>query len=124
MWTREQLKNSAKDVLRRNYWMPFLASLLYGLMAAFTGGSSGSSMPSYNFTFSLEELQNTELWYSLEEMIANTSAAEVFSFAVLMAMVVALIWLVALVTSLALQCFVRGPLLVCGARQVLHPQPR
>ena len=112
MWTREQLKNSAKDVLRRNYWMPFLASLLYGIMASFAGGSSGTSMPSFSFNFSAEELQNSEMWMLLEEWLDKIDPAQVFSFLALGGMAVVLIWLVGLIISLALQCFVRGPLLV------------
>ena len=112
MWTREQLKNSAKDVLRRNYWMPFLASLLYGIMVGLVGGGSGSSLPSFKFTFSAEELQNSEMWMLLEEWLDKIDPAQVFSFLALGGMAVVLIWLVGLVISLALQCFVRGPLLV------------
>ena len=111
MWTREQLKTNAKDVLRRNYWMPFAASLVYGLMVGLVGGSSGTSVR-VNFSFSAEDLQNSEVWRNIEEMIANTDAADVFSFVALTGMAVFAIWLIGLVISLALQCFVRGPLLV------------
>lgn len=44
MWTRAELKQSAKGVLRENYWMAFAVCLVYGLIASFgTGGASGGA---------------------------------------------------------------------------------
>lgn len=45
MWSREELKNRAKAVLRGSYWKAFLVSLVLGFAA---GGSSGG-FPSWNF---------------------------------------------------------------------------
>lgn len=42
MWTRAQLKQNAKDVLRNNYWMAFLVSLVAGILYGSGGGASGS----------------------------------------------------------------------------------
>lgn len=41
MWTREELKYRAKNILRGNYWKAFLVSLVITLVAEGTGGSSG-----------------------------------------------------------------------------------
>lgn len=41
MWTRAELKQNAKDVLRNNYWMAFAVSLVYSLITGIV--SSGSS---------------------------------------------------------------------------------
>ncbi len=38
MWQRSRLKEEAKRILRRNYWMPFLVTFVFGLIS---GGSSG-----------------------------------------------------------------------------------
>ncbi|WP_028552732.1 DUF975 family protein [Paenibacillus sp. UNC451MF] len=43
MWTRKQLKDRAKDVLRTSYWKAFLASLLLGIV---TGGIPSCSFNS------------------------------------------------------------------------------
>ena len=112
MWTREELKNSAKDVLRRNYWMPFLASLLYSVMLSFAGGGSGSSLPSFNLHFSLEELQNNELWMQLEQALSKSDSVELFSFLALGGIAAVLISIVSMLIFYALQFFVTGPLLV------------
>lgn len=115
MWTREELKNSAKDVLRRNYWMPFIASLLYGLMIGFLGGS-GSSAPSFNVHFDAEDLQNSEWWMKIEQALSRIDAEELIAFLAVSGIAVVLIWLVTLVTGYALQFFVTGPLKVGYSR--------
>ena len=52
MWTRAELKQNAKDVLRNNYWMAFAVSLVYSLItgivssgSSFVNNSSSSSAP-------------------------------------------------------------------------------
>ncbi len=47
MWQRSRLKEEAKRVLRRNYWMPFLVTFVFGLIA---GGSGGFFSGMYNST--------------------------------------------------------------------------
>jgi len=42
MWTRSELKQDAKKVLKKTYWIAFLVSLVLGLAGAY-GGSSGSN---------------------------------------------------------------------------------
>jgi uncharacterized membrane protein len=43
MWTRAELKDRAKAVLRGNYWKAFLISLVIGFTTGGSGGGSGSS---------------------------------------------------------------------------------
>jgi uncharacterized membrane protein len=45
MWTREELKTRAKDVLRKNYWMALLVCFIAGIL----GGGGGGSFPGFNF---------------------------------------------------------------------------
>lgn len=59
MWQRPRLKEEAKRVLRRNYWMPFLVTFVFGLISGggsgfFSGVFSSSSIrnPFGDFTFS------------------------------------------------------------------------
>ena len=44
MWTREELKRRAKDVLRANYWTAFVVSLVLVFVSreGSSGGGSGS----------------------------------------------------------------------------------
>lgn len=42
-WTRDLLKNRAKDVLRFNYWMAFLVALILAAVSGGAGGSAGGS---------------------------------------------------------------------------------
>ena len=48
MWTREQLKTKAKDVLRGSYWWAFLVCLIFTLIVGFGNGLkyNGSSTSS------------------------------------------------------------------------------
>ncbi len=52
MWTREELKERAKIVLKRSYWPAFLVSLILGILGNRSGsggsGGIGTSYSSYN----------------------------------------------------------------------------
>ncbi|MGN1251208.1 MAG: DUF975 family protein [Candidatus Spyradocola sp.] len=43
MWNRAQLKQNARDVLRNNYWMALLVSLVAGLLVNVGGGAGGAA---------------------------------------------------------------------------------
>ena len=49
MWTREELKRRAKDVLRANYWTAFVVSLVLVFVSR-EGSSGGGSNSGVNFT--------------------------------------------------------------------------
>lgn len=44
MWTREELKNRAKENLRKYYWMAFLVSLIFSIVSGFGGGGNSGSI--------------------------------------------------------------------------------
>lgn len=46
MWTREELKSNAKMILRRTYWMGFVACLIFGVLG--NGGSIGNTASKWN----------------------------------------------------------------------------
>ena len=116
MWTREQLKTSAKDVLRRNYWMPFLASLLYNVMLSVTGSGSGASMPSFSWHFKAEDFQKPEAQNFLDSILANVEKNELLSLLALTGIAAVIIWILAMVIAYAIHFFVTGPLRVGYAR--------
>ena len=39
MWTRRELKEQAKDALKRNYWKAVLVTVLFGALLGGTGGA-------------------------------------------------------------------------------------
>ena len=128
MWTRAQLKTSAKDVLRRNYWMPFLASFLYNLMLSFLGGS-GSSMPSFSVNLPVDSgLTDTtippEAMEGLEELFGSVDWAKVLPILAVGGLAVVAVTILATVISLALRFFVVGPLAVGHARYYIVNRER
>lgn len=68
MWTRAELKQSAKDVLRNNYWMAFAVTLVYSILTGAVSGlsssvnsSSGTSLGSASSTSGLDPALVTTL---------------------------------------------------------------
>lgn len=57
MWTREMLKTSAKQVLRRNYWVPFAVCLLISLLCGEFNPSKGSG---FHVSYELHNLNEFE----------------------------------------------------------------
>ena len=49
MWTRAELKENAKQLLRVNYWPAVVAALVYAIAAGSSGGGSASSSNSGNY---------------------------------------------------------------------------
>lgn len=70
MWTRAELKANAKQILRRTYWMSFLAMVIVGLLS---GGQNGFSLitqlqDGFGMAFSIKVLTTVagaSLLYSL-----------------------------------------------------------
>ena len=60
MWTRAQLKNQAKETLKRNYWK----AVLVGLLCIILGTSSGLEL-----RFDLDEIvtENNDLNFSFSQ---------------------------------------------------------
>ncbi len=81
MWTRAELKNRAKDVLRRDYWKAFLVSLIL----LFTG-SAESSGPTFNYHLdSKDGFQNSagfSEWFSQAMPLILTLGLALFLAAV------------------------------------------
>ena len=49
MWTRAELKENAKQLLRVNYWPAVVAALVYTIAAGSSGGGSASSSNSGSY---------------------------------------------------------------------------
>ena len=128
MWTREQLKTSAQDVLRRNYWMPFLASLLYNLMLSFLG-SSDSVTPTFSMNIpvnsgSAETTITPEAIERMEELFGAVDWAKVLPAIALGGFALFLFVTIVVVLSLALNFLVIGPLAVGYSRYYIVNRER
>jgi uncharacterized membrane protein len=92
MWTRADLKQSAKDVLRKNYWMAFLVSLVYSILAG--GVSSGSSSANS----------------SVSRQITSSSSGVDLNVALAILGVMLTISAIAFIVGIAVSFFVTGPM--------------
>jgi len=83
MWSRVEIKTSAKNVLRQRYWIPFLVSLI----ASFLSGDNSGGGASFSYSFSTpSSLMNTYQSFTWEEFLIFISIfaivfAVVFIFA-------------------------------------------
>jgi uncharacterized membrane protein len=108
VWTRKELKDRAKQVLRTSYWKAFLVSLL---LAFLTGGVPGCS---FNSNFGGHGTSGTGLGVH-DGMGAGTNGA--FSPAMIAIFaIVFIIIILALTVGLAIRIFLISPLEV-GVRQ-------
>ncbi len=94
MWTRADLKSRAKDVLRRNYWMPFAVSLLWMFLAGGSGAGSGSTGSTVGNTVN-------------QQSAGGQIAPEVVAIVVITAI---LVFVVAFAIAFAVSYFVSGPI--------------
>ncbi|GAA4848237.1 DUF975 family protein [Paenibacillus vulneris] len=109
MWTRKQLKDRAKNVLRTSYWKAFLASLLLGVVTgglpscSFNGGGSGKNQDFPFFSGNLGD------------------EFDGFMYAILVGIIVVAI--IVVLISIALRIFVCNPLEV-GIRKYFTQSAR
>lgn len=62
MWTRAEIKQRAKDVLRVNYWKAFLVALVMGLLGGSDSGGGGGS--SYSRLFDSADTYDLAIIYA------------------------------------------------------------
>lgn len=101
MWTRKQLKENAKAVLSKYYWMAFAVCLVIGLVAGSTNGSASISNMSRidsDTADLIEDIQNLDS----EQLTIIFVALGILLFITL------IVWLI----SMAFKIFLSNPLLV------------
>jgi uncharacterized membrane protein len=111
MWIREELKQRAKNVLRKYYWIAFLVTLV----ASILGGIQGGGAPSITNRFNNNDVRLFNLgdWHwnwNLNDV--NFSSPDVFHsiFAVLFgSLIFSAIFLIALGVGYAVRIFLGGP---------------
>lgn len=102
MWTRQQLKEKAKEDLKRSYWGLVLVALIVSMITGGGGGGGGNSSEHLN-DYSLDSLRNIDIG-----VIMGVIA------------VLGVILLVVLVVGIVLGLFVFSPLLVGAQRYILE----
>lgn len=110
MWNRVELKDRAKQVLRKYYWIAFLVSLVGGILG---GGSQGA--PSFNYSYGRSDWQGVtsngdygRSFSSLDISDPNFGAALAAIFAGVA--FISVITLIALAIGFAWQIFLGGPI--------------
>jgi len=99
MWTREQLKTRAKEVLRASYWKALLVSVILFFLGA--GGSTGYSRSSQN---------------RINYHIDNTDFSSYYPIVIPIIIIALLILLFGIVFSI----FVSNPIQVGGKKYFLN----
>jgi uncharacterized membrane protein len=89
MWSRAEIKEQAKGVLRKRYWIPFIVSIIAGFLA---GGNSGGGT-GFSFSFSgsspaiikaQQSMSTGEFLFLISIFIVIFAVAFVFAMALLM----------------------------------------
>lgn len=118
-WTRSELKNNAKDILKRTYWIGFVVCLIYG----FLGGGIGSGISRAELLYpqttrsiednSIEDYNNYEFF--LEPYYELYSKINIISLLIIL-LILGIVFIVALIYSI----FVSGPLEVGVCYYFMH----
>lgn len=109
MWSRVELKTDAKNILRQRYWIPFLVSLIAGLLSG--DNSGGGSGFSYSFSGSPGSLFGSSNNISPEEFFILAGA-------------MVLIFSVAFVFAMAFVIFLGNPIKVGAKRFYMENRER
>ncbi|HXK77219.1 MAG TPA: DUF975 family protein [Oscillospiraceae bacterium] len=117
MWQRSRLKEEAKRILRRNYWMPFLVTFVFALFSGGSGGfffgiSNTSSIRSFFNSFTLSSGTGVGAFHSfwenlggrLEQYFDNPAVA------ISVTLMIAVVVLVVMAVSYGYMAFVVMPM--------------
>jgi uncharacterized membrane protein len=105
MWVRADLKERAKSVLRKYYWVAFLVTLV----ASILGGTQGGGAPNLSYRFNSGDFHSTD-WNFGNWNFQNGDAFAVLMGVLFGTMVVSSIFLVAFAFVFAFKIFVGGPI--------------
>ena len=123
MWTRKELKQTAKGALTRNYWKVVLVSLILIVLGggatpvtASGGSASRSNVDSYKYerVSGIYDIETESIAESVVSELEQTDAV-VIATAVIVFMIIVI---VVLVVIMAIAIFISNPLIV-GARRFM-----
>ena len=116
MWNRAELKERAKKVLRKYYWIAFLVTLV----ASILGGSQGASAPSFSFGFNNNDFMRGggANWQQFNP--SDPQSLKILTAILIGAVALSAIALVIVALGLAFKLFVGGPIEVGMNRYFLE----
>ncbi len=123
MWTRKELKQTAKEALKRNYWKVVLVSLILIMLGggatpvtASSGSASRSNVDSYKYELVSGKFDNEtgNVAVSIASELEQTDAV-VIATAVIVFMIIVI---VVLVVIMAIAIFISNPLII-GVRRFM-----
>lgn len=110
MWTRAELKQRAKNVLKVSYWKAFLVSLIISFACG--GGNAGFRFNSSNFNFGTN--RSSSYGYSYGNHFADSFSNPVAAIAIIIGILV--FALIIMLVVIALRIFIGYPLEVGGQK--------
>ncbi|MBD5521870.1 MAG: DUF975 family protein [Lachnospiraceae bacterium] len=123
MWTRQELKQTAKEALKRNYWKAVLVSLILIMLGggatpatASGGSSSGATVNNHKYEH-VSGVYDTETGSVVESVVSELEQTDavVIATAVIVFMIIVII---GLAVVLAASIFIANPLII-GARRFM-----
>ncbi len=112
MWTRELLKNNAKEMLKKQYWKVFLVCLIYTMVGGIiSSGTSIISGPSFSLNFSTTDAMYGGGSISSEESVVLLLGILIVFF---------VIFAVVLAATVAVSIFLVYPFLVGVNKYLLN----
>lgn len=123
MWTRKELKQTAKEALKRNYWKAVLVSLILimlggGASPATASGSSASRSNGDSYEYEhVSGIYDTETESIAESVVSELEQTDVVVIATA-AIVIMIIVIIVLVVVMAIAIFISNPLII-GARRFM-----
>lgn len=126
MWERSQLKENAKNFLRKGYWLPFAVSLIIALISNgpqiytnFNNVHRVFSEPSYERYYTVDDFNDwddTEVFSDFNAFWSSVTEEYGSGFILTFAGIFMAIFLITIVFSLAMKALLINPLLV-GAKK-------
>lgn len=123
MWTRKELKQTAKEALKRNYWKAVLVSLILIMLGGGASPATASSGSASRSNVDSHKYEHIDVEYdSVAESVAESVVSEleqtdavVIATAVIVIMIIVII---VLVVVMAISIFISNPLII-GARRFM-----
>lgn len=123
MWTRKELKQTAKEALKRNYWKAVLVSLILIMLgggatpATASGGSSSrTNVDSYRYEHEsgIYDTEAESITESVVSELEQTDAVVIATAAIVIMIIVIIVWVIVM----AIAIFISNPLII-GARRFM-----
>ncbi len=107
MWSRAELKERAKQVLRKYYWIAFLVTLVAGILG---GGSGNSGGLTFNFSYNNRQFERNNLPWQGGDIFSNQDFLNALPAILTGLFIGGSIVFIVLTFGIAFRLFVGGPI--------------